>query len=409
MTDKAKFYGFDMIPVYLDMSAGQLRESLIQLQNLEACQNKPHILDDVLVNRIIKSCKEQNKLLWVAFKQCKLWYDQNPTPEQLEDIERIEKFTKRLETTNERILFLATHYKDHTIDAILRKDDAELAIEYLLGKTYSPLEDDEVDIEDDKEPFGPDTPHDFKIFNAPNELGVKSLYEIRASPLNPTDSILAELYQDYVKERSELNDFHDGVYEEGMEDILEISKELGNFDPVGEEPVIQNEAEMNVFYDYLSLYREKNGKRFLCDWLKRNPSALTKSNEKVVKSYCKAQFAVIRIEKSLSHGALQVVDVISQKPYILIDKALNASKKEGLFFCCSIIDMGDYIMTTGGGIPVDGHSSGGKAVLTILLNHMDAFRGLEVFSPEISRGVRKIYGFCLRNDALHGITTNDNY
>ncbi|WP_052046396.1 hypothetical protein [Candidatus Paracaedibacter symbiosus] len=95
MTKQAKFYGLDMIPVYLEISAGQLQESLTQLQNLEACQNKPYILDDDIVNRVIKLHTEQNELLWVALKQCKLWRDQKPTPEQLGDIERIERFTQR--------------------------------------------------------------------------------------------------------------------------------------------------------------------------------------------------------------------------------------------------------------------------------------------------------------------------
>jgi hypothetical protein len=128
---------------------------------------------------------------------------------------------------------------------------------------------------------------------------------------------------------------------------------------------------MNIFYDYATLYRGQNNKRFIIDWLERNPKAVSSSNQKVVQAYTDSRFVLLRIDQNLSNGAIQVIDVITQKPYLLIDKALNASKHEGLFFCCSAMNMGDYIMTTGGGIPIDGRSSGGKAILTLIVNQLN--------------------------------------
>ena len=409
MTKQPRFHGLEMIPVYLEISSGQLQEALKQLENLEVCKNKTYILDDDIVSCIIKLHTQQNEMLWIALKQCELWRNQNPTSEQSENIARIERFTQRLKKTNEKILFLANHYKDHTINRLLDKEEGELAIDYLLGNTYSPFDhDQEEDATDDKEPLGPGSVHDFMLFNNPNEEAVKALYEIKTT-YPKYSPFLARYYQEYVKEREKLNNFHDHIYEEGMKDIVAIAKELGNFDPLEETPVIQNDAEINVFYDYLSLYRTKNGKRFVCDWLEQNTTVLTSLNEKVVKGYCEARFAVLRIDKNLSHGAIQVVDVISQKPYLLFDKAMNASQKEGCFFCASIINMGDYIMTTGGGILIDGHSSGGKAILTIIIENLNNLRSALAFTPEIALSVRKVYGFCLRNGALLGMTTNQTY
>jgi len=159
-----------------------------------------------------------------------------------------------------------------------------------------------------------------------------------------------------------------------------LKKSSDRVDPVEEVPAIQNDSEMNVFYDYFSLYRIRNGKRFVCDWLMRNPGALTSSNEALVMVYTEARFSVMRVEKNLVCGAIQVVDVISQKPYILIDKALNNSKKDGCFFCCSIIDRNDYIMTTGVGILIDGRSLWGRGILTVGIDQLKVLKDLTVLT-----------------------------
>ena len=66
-------------------------------------------------------------------------------------------------------------------------------------------------------------------------------------------------------------------------------------------------------------------------------------------------------------------------------------------------------MTTGGGIPIDGHSPGGKAILTLVFDQLDFLKNSEDLTPEIARCVRKIYGFCLRSGALSSMTANDTY
>ena len=406
MTKKIKFHALDMIPMYIEISAAQLQDALEQLKNLEACKNKPHVLDDETIDRVIKLYSQQGELLLVALKQCKTWRGQNPTSTQLKDIERIEKFTKKLETTGKQILFLANHYKAHTINRILEKNDVELALDYLLGNLYDPLNRNEEEEENDQEPLGPGSFHDFQILSNPNEKRIVALYKIKANYSPQKSEFLSKIYQEYAQERRKLNEFHNLVFKGCMEDMEAIAKELGNFDPLEERTVIYNDAEMNIFYDYTTLYRGQNNKRFIIEWLERNLKAVRSSNQKVVQAYTDSRFVLLRIDQNLSDGAIQVIDVITQKPYLLIDKALNASKHEGLFFCCSAMNMGDYIMTTGGGIPIDGRSSGGKAILTLIVNQLNDLKKTAAFTPEIARCVRKVYGFCLRNSALSGMTAN---
>jgi hypothetical protein len=68
-----------------------------------------------------------------------------------------------------------------------------------------------------KEPWGPGNSQDFEIFHNPNEKEIQNLYRINVLPFEPSDSLLSKWYKDYVKARVMLNDFHDKIYEEGME------------------------------------------------------------------------------------------------------------------------------------------------------------------------------------------------
>ena len=132
MTKDANWYGINMLPIYVEMSEGQLESSIGQLSNLKQAQSKPHVLDDGIIARIIKLHSEQNSDNWVFFEQCKRWRNENPSDEELGLIARVEKSASQLEVINNQILALAHSFKDKTIDSILAKGDYELGVEYLL-------------------------------------------------------------------------------------------------------------------------------------------------------------------------------------------------------------------------------------------------------------------------------------
>ena len=405
MNKHMNVHSLDMLPLYLEMSQGQFSSSFEQLQHFEACKDRPHVLDDDIVNRTIKLHEEQKEYNLLTLEQCRLWRLQKPSAEELEDIKIVETYIKKLQQVNAQILFLGDHYKDHTIERILEKDEGELVFDFMMGKMYTPFgEVKEIT------PFGPGSSHDETLFQYPNQHAINKFYAAKASSNLIIPASLENVYQEYVKQRIILNNFYEDCFDEGLNDTAIIAKELGNYDPVMEIAVIQNDAEMNVFCDYFSLYRQKNGVRFVTDWLQKHKKRLTTTNKHVVEGFTHAHFAVLRLDKNLASGGIQCLDIISQKPYLLIDKALNASNKQGCFFICSIIDMGDYIMTTGGGIPVDGRSIGGKAILTLVVNSLDDFRATDApYTNAIGNGVRKIYGFCLRNGTLTHMKANMSF
>ncbi|HHM2297747.1 TPA: hypothetical protein ACRIDK_000664 [Legionella anisa] len=132
MNKDANWYGLNMLPLYVEISDGQLEASIEQLNNLNQVQSKPHVLDRETIERIIKLHSAQNADNWVFFEQCKKWRNENPTNEELKLIAQVEKSTNQLEEVNNEILTLANSFKDKTIDGILGKGDFELGLEYLL-------------------------------------------------------------------------------------------------------------------------------------------------------------------------------------------------------------------------------------------------------------------------------------
>ena len=115
----------------------------------------------------------------------------------------------------------------------------------------------------------------------------------------------------------------------------------------------------------------------------------------------------MRLDKNLDHGAIKVTNVINQEECILIDRSLNASKKEGFFFVCSLLDMQDYVMTSGGGIPIPPSMDIGRSAITLLEKHLNKLRSAKsVVNSDIIKSVREVYGFCLRSGIMEYMTIN---
>lgn len=209
----------------------------------------------------------------------------------------------------------------------------------------------------------------------------------------------------YSDQRNLLSNFHDTRHDKALEKALEASKELGNYDPIDNMALIFNEAEMNFFYDYIALYRLENNKRAMIEWNLLSPKEINTANKKVVAALEKARFSVIRLDQNLEHGAIKITNLITQKEHILIDKALNRSNKIGCFFVCSLLNMEDYVMTSGGGLPLDPKASGGSSLISFLKPFLEHLRKTaEPVDEKTIECVKKIYGTALRAGALQSLT-----
>jgi len=128
-----------MIQNFIKLTQGMRGETEKQLNNMEILKSKPHVLNDADVQHIIQTYTEQNAYCPIHLEQCRRWRQENLTSDEETQIAEIESNIKVIQKNNQQILFLAEHYKNHTIDKILQNSDVSLALDMLTGKLYSPF------------------------------------------------------------------------------------------------------------------------------------------------------------------------------------------------------------------------------------------------------------------------------
>lgn len=128
-----------MLPMMTEMVSGMLDEVNTQLQSLRAAQKKPHVLDDYTVGRVLRVYGEQQDFLWVYEGQLGRWQKETLSATQRQQTEQMAIQLAQLKPGLSEILAIANDLKGKTIESILAKSDAELALEILSGQLKPPI------------------------------------------------------------------------------------------------------------------------------------------------------------------------------------------------------------------------------------------------------------------------------
>ena len=135
MTDKKiNWQPISMISVFVEMINEMLESAEIQLNQLRQAKDKPHVLDDEIINRILKSYNEQNELIPVYLQQCQRWLEEELNDKQQAWVTEIKDNATSLLLINKEIIDTANSISDKTIDKILKKSDAEVALNLFQDK-----------------------------------------------------------------------------------------------------------------------------------------------------------------------------------------------------------------------------------------------------------------------------------
>ena len=122
----------------LPMIASMIRETLEntedQYQTLQEAEDKPHVLNDDLVDRVIRLYTLQAEDVELFAQQLARWQKAGLTPPQQQEVEVLGAQVQRLREVGTAILALAAKLKEGTIERVLEKSDIELGLEVLLGK-----------------------------------------------------------------------------------------------------------------------------------------------------------------------------------------------------------------------------------------------------------------------------------
>jgi len=120
------------------MIAQLIRETLEnteeQYQTLREAGDKPHVLNDALVGRIIRLYTVQAEDVDIDEEQLARWKKERLTLTQRQEVDALNTELQQLRQRGGDILALAGTLKEGTIERVLEKSDAELGLEFLLGK-----------------------------------------------------------------------------------------------------------------------------------------------------------------------------------------------------------------------------------------------------------------------------------
>jgi hypothetical protein len=139
MDEQPQWQPISMLPVFTDMVDGMLDASQEQLANMQSARDKPHIMDDATLQRVVDLYNNQLEDHWLFEEQFTRWLRQNLEPEQIREIERLKVQATKLKACNEEILKIAEEIKGSTIDSILGMDEFELIDAVLSGKLKPPM------------------------------------------------------------------------------------------------------------------------------------------------------------------------------------------------------------------------------------------------------------------------------
>lgn len=138
MDEQPQWQPISMLPIFTDMVDGMLEASREQLDNMQLAREKPHIMDDATLQRVVELYTNQIEDHRLFEEQFTRWLQQNPTSEQTREIERLQVQATALKACNEQILEITENIRGSTIDSVMGMDEFELIDALLSGKLKPP-------------------------------------------------------------------------------------------------------------------------------------------------------------------------------------------------------------------------------------------------------------------------------
>ena len=112
------------LPVFAQMLRGLVQNTQDQYESLLNAHTRPYVLDDQLVEQLLKlyRSQQQDESLWK--KQLDLWQDLTLTESQRREINNLAGQAERLTDLNQKVLDLVESLTPHTMNKLLAQDEA---------------------------------------------------------------------------------------------------------------------------------------------------------------------------------------------------------------------------------------------------------------------------------------------
>jgi len=129
------------LPLFATALNGDLASAREQYKTLLPVKEKPSVLNDETVNRIIRLHEEKNEFIENYERQFKLWRKEKLTPDQLIVLEGLEEKLPQLKEVNDKVLELAYQIQPYTIDKIMAMiiRTKKIKVDFFIGNLFGYL------------------------------------------------------------------------------------------------------------------------------------------------------------------------------------------------------------------------------------------------------------------------------
>lgn len=136
--EQPTFHPISALPRISSALDGLLEETEAQYATLAQAKDKPHVLDDHIVDRVTRVYTDARELGEVFDEQLSLWEKGSLTEPQRAEVERLTHTRMKLRKLYDDILELAGELRKGTINRILDMSDEEVGLAVLTGKLKPP-------------------------------------------------------------------------------------------------------------------------------------------------------------------------------------------------------------------------------------------------------------------------------
>lgn len=133
-----KWHTIEKLPIYLSMIEDCVVDTEESYNNFIQAREKPHVLDDAIIDRAIKIYTEQLNHVDYYEAQAARWKTGDLTITQHRALDVLSYRIGKLRTITEKTLSLVKELREGTINRIMEMEDGELGFNVLLGKVKPP-------------------------------------------------------------------------------------------------------------------------------------------------------------------------------------------------------------------------------------------------------------------------------
>lgn len=356
------------LPTFAEIFPALVKITQDEYEELLEAQLQPYLLDDQLIEYLLKFYQSEQKEEFLWEKQLELWQELKLTAEQQRKIRILREQVEQLSDLNQKILRLVESLSPYTLNKLLAKDENEFGLKLLLEESSSQREFEE----------------------KPSEA----------------DEIMESLMRDYTKIRSSLTLMIPKLLTQIPRCAIEAcAKKLNLYQD--ERLLVQTSDEALVLLDYCLFHYRPEGRNLVEKHLETHFPSLSEEEIAVYGVLKHAFFTVLRVEAALREGGLAVYDLLRGEFFILFDDNLSQTTKRGMLIVCHLINQPGFVLTTGAAIPV---SLSSQAVGEIL-NYVQTLSLLNVEkeSSEITKLATEIFKACIWNNLLLPVEELDEF